>query len=196
MKIITARPHRLLGETVARIGALAGQGKRCMLLVPSQYTLQAEIEVMTRLNLDGTFLIDVLSPGRLQSRVFERAGQPDRVIFDERGKCMVLSEIIEQEKENLTVYRSAAENSALGLAQKMSALIADFKRSGKTAADLLQSLEAMDEAQRAMPSARKLADAARIYAAYEEKMLGKLSDAEDVAREMLARLPRSGVLSG
>ena len=70
MKIITARPHRLLGETVARIGALAGQGKRCMLLVPSQYTLQAEIEVMTRLNLDGTFLIDVLSPGRLQSRVF------------------------------------------------------------------------------------------------------------------------------
>ena len=27
-------------------------------------------------------------------------------------------------------------------------------------------------------------------------MLGKLSDAEDVAREMLARLPRSGVLSG
>ena len=196
MKIITARPHRLLGETVARIGALAGQGKRCMLLVPSQYTLQAEIEVMTRLNLDGTFLIDVLSPGRLQSRVFERAGQPDRVIFDERGKCMVLSEIIEQEKENLTVYRSAAENSALGLAQKMSTLIADFKRSGKTAADLLQSLEAMDEAQRAMPSARKLADAARIYAAYEENMLGKLSDAEDVAREMLARLPRSGVLSG
>ena len=196
MKIITARPHRLLGETVARIGALAGQGKRCMLLVPSQYTLQAEIEVMTRLNLDGTFLIDVLSPGRLQSRVFERAGQPDRVIFDERGKCMVLSEIIEQEKENLTVYRSAAENGALGLAQKMSSLIADFKRSGKSAEDIRQSLEAMDETQRARPSARKLSDAARIYAAYEEKMRGKLCDAEDVSREMLARMPRSGVLSG
>ena len=196
MKIITARPHRLLGETVERIGALAGQGKRCMLLVPSQYTLQAEIEVMTRLNLDGTFLIDVLSPGRLQSRVFERAGRPDRVIFDERGKCMVLSEIIEQEKENLTVYRSAAENGALGLAQKMSSLIADFKRSGKSAEDIRQSLEAMDETQRARPSARKLSDAARIYAAYEEKMRGKLCDAEDVSREMLARMPRSGVLSG
>ena len=43
MKIITARPHRLLRETIERIGALAGQGKRCMLLVPSQYTLQSEI---------------------------------------------------------------------------------------------------------------------------------------------------------
>ena len=72
-----------------------------MFLVPAQYTLQAEIEIMTRLNLEGTFLIDVLSPGRLQGRVFERAGQPDRVIFDERGKCMVLSGIIEQERERI-----------------------------------------------------------------------------------------------
>ena len=196
MKIITARPHRLLAESIARIGQLAGEGKRCMFLVPSQFTLQAEIEVMTRLNLDGTFLIDVLSPGRLQGRVFERAGQPDRVIFDERGKCMVLREIIEQEKENLTVYRSAAENGALGLAQKMSSLIADFKRSGKAAREILLSLEAMDEVQRARPSARKLADAARIYAAYEQRMAGKLSDAEDVSREMLSRLERSGVLRG
>ena len=196
MKIITARPHRLLGETVKRIGALAGEGKRCMLLVPSQYTLQAEIEVMTRLNLPGTFEIDVLSPGRLLKRVFERAGQPDRVIFDERGKCMVLSEIIEQEKENLTVYRSAAENGALGLAQKLSSLIADFKRSEKTAEDLTQALDAMDEKQRLRPSAKKLADAAKIFAAYEERMRGRLCDAEDIAREMLARLPRSGVLSG
>ena len=196
MKIITARPHRLLGEIVQRIGALAAQDQRCMLLVPSQSTLQAELEVMTRLNLEGTFLIDVLSPGRLQSRVFERAGSPDRVIFDERGKCMVLSEIIEQEKENLTVYRSAAENGALGLAQKMSSLIADFKRGGKSAQDILSSLDSMDEAQRQRPSSRKLADAARIYAAYEQRMAGKLCDAEDVSREMLARLERSGVLSG
>lgn len=196
MKIITARPRRLLGEIIERIGSLAAQGRRCMLLVPSQYTLQAEIEVMTRLNLTGTFLIDVLSPGRLQGRVFERAGQPDRVIFDERGKCMVLCEIIEQEKENLTVYRSAAGSGALGLAQKMSALIADFKRGGKTAEDILQSLETMDETQRARPSSRKLADAARIYAAYEARMRGKLCDAEDVSREMLARMARSGVLDG
>lgn len=99
MRIITARPHRLLPAVIAQIGSLVQREERCMLLVPSQYTLQAEIEVMTQLQLDGSFLIDVLSPGRLQERIFERAGRPDRVIFDERGKCMVLSEIIEQEKE-------------------------------------------------------------------------------------------------
>lgn len=195
MKIITARPHRLLGEVVARIGAAAQEGKRCMLLVPSQYTLQAEIEVMTRLDLEGTFMIDVLSPGRLKTRIFERAGQPDRVIFDERGKCMVLSSIIEQEKENLTVYRAAAEQGALGLAQKLSLLIADFKRSGKTAQDILMDLDAMEEHRRNLPFSRKLADAARIYAAYEQRMMGRLADSEDVSREMLSRMARSNVLA-
>ena len=196
MKIITARPHRLLDICIDRIGQSVAEGKRCMFLVPSQYTLQAEIEIMTRLELEGTFMIDVLSPARLQSRIFERAGQPDRVIFDERGKCMVLTEIIEEEKENLTVYRTAATNGALGLAQKMSALIADFKRSGKTAQEILTRLENMDESERALSAAGKLADTARIYAAYEQKMSGRLSDAEDVSREMLARMERSGVLSG
>ena len=194
MRIITARPHRLLGRVIAEIGALADKGERCMLLVPSQFTLQAEIEVMTQLELSGSFLIDVLSPGRLQERVFERAGRPDRVIFDERGKCMVLSEIIAAEKENLTVYRSTAENGLQGLAGRMSALIADFKRSGKTAQDIRNTLDALDEAQRRGSAARKLADAAKIYAAYEQRMEGTLSDAEDVSNEILMRLKRSGVL--
>ena len=130
MRIITARPHRLLPAVIAEIGALAQQGQRCMLLVPSQYTLQAEIEVMEQLEIEGSFLIDVLSPGRLQKRVFERAGMPDRVVFDDRGKIMVLAEIIEAEKENLTVYRSTAESGQQGFASRMAALIADLKRSG------------------------------------------------------------------
>ncbi len=194
MKIITARAHRLLDICVRRIGEKAAQDERCMFLVPSQYTLQAEIEIMTRLKLDGTFMIDVLSPGRLQGRVFERAGQPDRVIFDERGKCMVLSEIIEQHRDELTIYRAAAQQAPGGLAAKFSSLIADLKRSGLTAADLNETLEKMDEEKRALPANKKLADAALIYAAYENRMAGKLADGEDVAREMLARMERSGVM--
>ena len=97
-----------------------------MLLVPSQYTLQAELEVMNRLELPGSFLIDVLSPGRLQSRVFERAGFPTQVLLDERGRGMVLAGIIEAEKENLTVYRAAAESGASGFAKRLGALIADL----------------------------------------------------------------------
>ncbi len=193
MKIITARPHRLLGACIDRIGAHAAAGEKSMFLVPSQYTLQAEIEIMTRLNLTGSFLIDVLSPTRLTSRVFERAGQPESVVFDERGKCMVLSAILNEEKENLTTYRAAAQGAGEGLAQKMSAIIADFKRSGMNAQELAEKIEQMGEEH---PSKAKLTDVARIFAAYESWMPGQLVDNEDIARIVHEKLARSGVLEG
>lgn len=193
MKILTARPHRLLPECVSRIGALERAGERVMLLVPAQTTLQAELEILDGLKLPGSFLIDVLSPGRLQSRVFERAGQPARTIFDERGKRMVLSAIIEEVAESLTVYRSAALSGAQGFVAKVSAILADFKRSGLTAQDLLTKAEALEDGH---PAKAKLLDIAHIYAGYAQRMGGELADAEDISREMHARLGRSGVLDG
>ena len=193
MKILTARPNRLLPECVSRIGALERAGERVMLLVPAQTTLQAELEILDGLKLPGSFLIDVLSPGRLQSRVFERAGHPARTIFDERGKRMVLSAVIEEVAESLTVYRSAALSGAQGFVAKVSAILADFKRSGLTAQDLLAKAEALEDSH---PAKAKLLDIARIYAGYAQRMGGELADAEDISREMRARLGRSGVLDG
>ena len=114
MKILTARPHRLLAACVDRLGEATARGEGGMFLVPSQYTLQAELEIMERLHVSGSFLIDVLSPKRLQSRVFELAGMPKQTLFDERGKCMVLSSIIEAQKDELSVYRGAAQNGSSG----------------------------------------------------------------------------------
>ena len=193
MKILTGRPHRLLGVCVERIGTLAAAGEKCMFLVPSQYTLQAEIEVMTRLNLKGSFLIDVLSPGRLKSRVFERAGEPTEIILDERGKCMVLRTLLEEEKENLVAYRQAAMSGAEGLAKKLSSIIADMKRGDVSAQELSDTIDKLEENPNAK---RKLTDIARIYAAYENRMRGKLADSEDVSRVVREKMPRSGVLEG
>lgn len=76
--------------------------------------------------------------------MLERAGQPEHVLFDERGKRMVLSDVIEQEKESLSTYQSAARHGNGGLAGKMSPLIASFKRSGMTAQDVALAAERMD----------------------------------------------------
>ena len=192
MRLLTGRPHRLLSEVIARIGERAKAQEPCMLLVPSQYTLQAEIEVITQLNLNGSFLIDVLSPTRLQSRVFEREGAPDAVILDERGKQMVLTEAVEAERDQLTIYRAAASNPK-GLVEKLSSLIADLKRSGADSSALLSGMDALEEND---PVRKKLQDAARIMTAYEGRMAGQLADGEDVARIMREKLPSSGVLDG
>lgn len=193
MKILTARPHRLLEECVRRLGEKTQQGESCMFLVPSQYTLQAEIEIMERLHVKGSFRIDVLSPKRLQSRVFELAGMPKQTIFDERGKCMVLSTIIEEQKDELTIYRGAAQSGTAGFTARVSSMIASLKRSGLSAADVAESVQKMEEEN---PARAKLGDIARIYAAYEQRMAGELADAEDVSREMCARFAASGLFKG
>ena len=190
MKILTARPHRLLAACVDRLGEATARGEGCMFLVPSQYTLQAELEIMERLHVSGSFLIDVLSPKRLQSRVFELAGMPKQTLFDERGKCMVLSSIIEAQKDELSVYRGAAQNGSSGFTARMSSMIASLKRSSLSAADVTRSAESMDAES---PARAKLGDIARIYAAYEQRMAGELADAEDISREMRARFEASGV---
>ena len=176
MKILTARPHRLLAACVDRLGEATARGEGCMFLVPSQYTLQAELEIMERLHVSGSFLIDVLSPKRLQSRVFELAGMPKQTLFDERGKCMVLSSIIEAQKDELSVYRGAAQNGSSGFTARVSNMIASLKRSGLSAADVAKSAESMDADS---PAKAKLGDIARIYAAYEQRMAGELADASE-----------------
>ena len=191
MRLMTGRPYRLIAPVVEEIGRLVAKGDRCMLLVPSQYTLQAELEVMNRLELPGSFLIDVLSPSRLQSRVFERAGLPEQVLLDERGRGMVLAGIIEAEKENLTVYRAAAESGATGFAKRLGALIADLKRSGMDASGLANCLEQLEEGS---SSRDKLSDVVHLYAAYDAWMAGQLVDGEDVSRIMRGKLDASGVL--
>ena len=181
--------HRLLPEVVARIGRAYGAGARCLLIVPEQYTLQAETEIVEGLRLPGYFDIDVLSPSRLRDRVFERAGQPQRVRIDERGKCMVLSAALEDLQDDLLFYRGAGGRT--GFVQRLSALVADFKRGGLAPQDVAQ-LAGRTDGMLAM----KLEDAGRVFAAYEARLAGSFVDGEDVQRELLARMEPSGVLAG
>ena len=99
---------------------------------------------------------------------------PKQTLFDERGKCMVLSSIIEAQKDELSVYRGAAQNGSSGFTARMSSMIASLKRSGLSAADVVRSTESMDTES---PARAKLGDIARIYAAYEQRMAGELADA-------------------
>ena len=180
-RVLTGRMHRLLPEVVARIGRAYGAGTRCLLIVPEQYTLQAETEIVERLRLPGYFDIDVLSPSRLRDRVFERAGQPQRVRIDERGKCMVLSAALEDLQDDLLFYRGAGGRA--GFVQRLSALVADFKRGGLSPQDVAQ-LAGRTDGMLAM----KLEDAGRVFAAYEARLAGSFVDGEDVQRELLARI--------
>ncbi len=183
--ILGGRMHRLLPHIITEIGKLYQSSESCLLLVPEQYTLQAEVELTRRLNLPGFFNIQVLSPSRLTQRIFDAAGTDLRVPLDSRGKRMALSRAVTQVQKELVYYRRAAAHT--GFVEKMSSLIADFKRGRLTADGLLAHATTLP----AGSLHQKLTDIARCWQAYEAQLSGRFVDGEDVQDEAARRLPQS-----
>jgi len=173
------------------VGEAYTGGARCLLLVPEQYTLQAELELIQRLDKPGFFDLEVLSPTRFTHRVFEGAGSPPRVRIDVRGKRMVLRCALEEMGSDLRFYRRAA--SRAGFVDKLIELIADLKRGAVTPDTLQEMCATLGEND---PLRAKLQDVAGVYAAYERRMAGRFVDGEDVEKAMRERLAASRFVQG
>ena len=170
------------GDTLRRrLAGAAGQGGRMIVIVPEQYTLQTERELIDALNAPGFFDLEVLSPSRLTERVLAEAGEDGRVRIDARGKQLALARTLLQCRKSLRYYESAAEKQ--GFIQRIGALIADFKRAGVTPEQLTEYAKSMDEGA----AHDKFADLALTYARYEAQLAGQFVDGEDVLDDVPGR---------
>lgn len=167
--------------------AMARQDGPMIVIVPEQYTLLTERELMEGLDAPGFFDLEVLSPSRLTERVFAQTGAEGRVRIDARGKQLALARAMLQCKKQLRYYESAAERQ--GFIQRVGALIADFKRSGVTPEALTDYADGLPDGT----EKDKFHDLAVLYAAYAALLAGQFVDGEDVLDAMLDRLPLSGV---
>ena len=165
----------------------ARQGGKMLVIVPEQYTLQTERDLMEGLSVPGFFDLEVLSPSRLKERVFAQAGADGRTPIDERGKQLALARVLMECRKQLRYYESAAEKQ--GFIRRLGALIADLKRAGLSPAQLQTYQESMEEGAQK----DKFHDLALLYEGYTRQMAGQFVDGEDVLEMMLQRLPESGV---
>ncbi len=192
LTVLTGRSRRLWPRVLAEVGeAHAAGAEKLLVITPDQYTLQAELDLIDRLNLPGLLTIEVLSPSRLLTRVFALAGSPQRVRVDARGKAMVLLDVLRGARKELRYYGGAVGRR--GFTDRLAQSIGDLKRAGmapEEVAALAASLAPGDAL------GHKLADLALIYQRYEERLSGAFLDGEDVQNALLARMPDSGVFAG
>ncbi len=189
VRIVGARAGQLLPWLLREVEARYRAGGAVTLLVPEQYTLQAERELVEGLALPGLLSLEVLSPRRLMNRVRERAGSSRLPPLDERGRCMALSQALRSARPQLTYYARVAEQP--GLPAKLSSLMADMEKAGMTAQTLGEHAATLPEnATRAKES-----DLAHIWQAYDELIEGRFADELAQQRELTARIRESGVLT-
>ncbi len=173
-----------------RLFALCEQYQKVLVIVPEQYTLQTERDLIEGLDAPGFFDMEVLSPSRLTERVFAAAGQEKATHIDDRGKQMALSRVLMEEKKNLRYFSSAAQKQ--GFIQRLGSMIASFKQAGMTPEEMTEYAAQMEEGARK----DKLCDLALIYTRYTALLQGQFVDGDDVTESMLSRLPESGVARG
>ena len=101
IQILGMRTGRTLPHLIPLIAASRASGRRVLVLVPEQYTLQAEQELIDGLSVPGLLDTEAISPSRLQLRVREYAGSAPLPMLNERGRGMLFSRILLQEQKNL-----------------------------------------------------------------------------------------------
>ena len=94
------------------------------LIVPEQYTLQTQKDIVDIHPNHGTMNIDVVSFPRLAYRVFEELSYYPDAVLEDMGKRMVLRKILEEEKNQLKIFGSSIQKP--GFVENMKSMISEL----------------------------------------------------------------------
>ncbi|MBI9011124.1 MAG: helicase-exonuclease AddAB subunit AddB [Clostridiales bacterium] len=172
--------HQMIGQKLS---------EKQLLIVPEQYTLQAEVELIHDLNCDGIMNIEVMSFNRFCIQVINETGALSETEINSLGKAMVLRSILDQHHEELLVFGDISKKN--GFVEKLSTLMSEMKRVGIEAEDLNKKLLSSDMN---LLVDRKLKDVALILEYYQTFMAKGYFDEEDKLLAVINRLETSQLL--
>ena len=102
----SGKTYFCLNEMKERI--MSGASHPLVLLVPEQFTLNAEREFITVLGTGGILGTEVLSFRRLAFRVFNEAGGITYPHIHQAGKCMIIHSILDKIGKDFKVFTKSA----------------------------------------------------------------------------------------
>lgn len=108
-------------------------------IVPEQYTVQTEKDIIKLHPNKGIMNIDVLSFRRMAYRVFEETGRRQLPLLDDTGKNLVLRKVIEESKDKLLLYKNKVKMP--GFVEQVKSVIAELYQYGIGKDELGKMLE-------------------------------------------------------
>ena len=79
--------------------------KRYFIVVPEQFTMQTQRDIVALHPNHGTFQIDIVSFPRLAYRIFEELNVTIGAVLEDLGKTMVIGKILKKEENNFKVLK-------------------------------------------------------------------------------------------
>lgn len=97
-------------------------------IVPEQFTLQTQKELVQCNPAGGIFNIDVLSLARLAHKVFEELGREQRKVLKDIGKSMVVKRVLSECREELLLFGANAGQN--GFVEEAKSLLSELFQYG------------------------------------------------------------------
>lgn len=183
------KTHRVLDEIEYRLKEKSNH--KLILLVPEQFTLQAEADLIFKKNLEGIMRVEVLSFQRLGYKVLNEMGGIKKTAINELGKIMVLRKLFEENTKTLTIFNKASRQD--GFLSSFCQLISELKRDDIPMEIIEEKAETITQDNILK---RKLKDISLIYSKFNEYMEGKYTDDEDKMNLVIEKLDDSIYFDG
>ena len=164
---------------------------RSLLLVPDQFSLQAERDAFFYLDKTGLMDLAVVDFSALGHKILKEAGGPVPPLIDKYGRHMLLTRILEESDDALKIYKGVRGKNSF--VERVNMLISEMKRS-EVSVDMLR--EVSESLEDSSFLKYKLEDIVTLFALYEEAIAGKYLDSEDYITFYGDKLLGSSLVAG
>ncbi len=181
---------RCLYETIIKESD-QNPAKKYIMLVPDQFTMETQKELVTLHPGKSVGNIDILSFSRLAHRLFEEKGRTGRPVLDDTAKNFLIRRIISENEDKLKILNPTALKK-IGCIDEIKSFISELMVYGVTPDDLARMSDESDMSALSL----KLDDIYLIYEKFLEKALDGNILAEGILEEAGLLADSSDMLKG
>ena len=183
----SGKSHRIYEEIMQR--AAQEPGRNFLIIVPDQFTMQTQKDLVMCSDRGGILNIDVLSFGRLSHRILEEVGTKEMPVLDDTGKSLVLQKIAADLKDQLPAMGSLLHKQ--GYIHEVKSAISEFMQYGISTQDM-DKLIASAEKRGAL--AMKLRDLKTLYRGFQDYIRDHFITTEETLDVLRRSLVKSKIL--
>ena len=185
----SGKSHRIYEEIMQR--AAEEPGRNFLIIVPDQFTMQTQKDLVMRSDRGGILNIDVLSFGRLSHRILEEVGTKEMPVLDDTGKSLVLQKVAADLKEQLPAMESLLHKQ--GYIHEVKSAISEFMQYGISTQDMDKLITS---AQKRGALAMKLKDLKTLYRGFQDYIRDHFITTEETLDVLRRSLSKSKILKG
>lgn len=162
--------------------------KQFLIIVPEQFTMQTQKEIVSLHPCHGVMNIDIVSFERLAWRIFEELAVERLAVLDDMGKAMVLRKVAAGVKKDLKLFGSHLDQ--IGFIGELKSMLSEFFQYGLTGERLFE----LSQEETSPLLKRKLQDMHALYRAFKEYTSERMIAKEELLEILARELPRSALI--